>query len=102
MTPRSSRRPVVALACLMLSAVAAAAPAVADDDVRGLLALADRRMNVDDRGFDWRDEPARRQLNKHWYLGKQRGTHARYGFVREGEHSDFSITGKGVRIAFKF
>ncbi len=101
MLPRSPLRPAPVLACLMFSAVAAAAPAVADDAV-GFLVPGDQRMNVQDSGFDWRYEPARRQLNKRWYLGKQRGTEARYGFVREGERSDFSITSKGVRFTLKF
>lgn len=101
MLPRSLRRLALGLACLLFSAVAAAAPAPADDAV-GLLVPGDPRTNVQDSSFDWGYEPARRQLNKSWYLGKQRGTQGRYGFVREGERSDFSISSKGVRFTLKF
>ena len=40
--------------------------------------------------------------SERWQLGDGRDAKMKFGFVRKGERSDFSITKKGLRIALKF
>ena len=46
--------------------------------------------------------PSGWQFGKHRYMRHGRGTKSDFGFVRKGEHRDFAITNRGLRLTLKF